>query len=140
MNWQQKMCYVAEEKVRVAALGLSQCENELAQLRAASVATESALMQSSLLTAVDLRAMSEFRNMVARSERTIIRRLHESSEILASEKRALQAERHRLRMLEKLRERDLQDFTIEEERALEAVSMEGFLSKWVSKAQTINVL
>jgi hypothetical protein len=44
------------------------------------------------------------------------------------------AERNRLRLIEKLRERALADYTLAADRELEALALECHLAKWVSNS------
>jgi flagellar biosynthesis chaperone FliJ len=133
-EWQQTVCRLEEEKTRLCRLAIAETEEKLAQLKAGSLATEHELQKRPAISAADLKALAEFRIKVIRQGRALAAEKQARLQALEKQTQKLLAERHRLRLLEKLRERALEEYTQAADRELEALALECHLSKWVSNS------
>jgi flagellar FliJ protein len=89
------------------------------------------LLEARTLGAEDLAAFERYRRHLEREAESIAaRRADCGKRIAAQQQRVVEAER-RIRLLERLRERRLAEWTLESNRELEALASETFLSKWV---------
>jgi hypothetical protein len=120
--------------MRLCRFAIAETEEKLAQLKAGSLATEHELFKRPALTAADLKALAEFRLKVIKQGRALAAEKQARIQALEKQTEKLQAERHRLRLIEKLRERALADYTLAANRELETLALECHLSKWVSNS------
>jgi hypothetical protein len=133
-EWQQTVCHLEEEQTRLCRLALAETEEKLAQLKAGSLATEHELFKRPTLSAADLKALAEFRLKVVKQGRALAAEKQARSQAVEKQTQKLMAERNRLRLIEKLRERALADYTLTADRELETLAAECHLSKWVSNS------
>ena len=133
-EWQQTVCHLEEEKTRLCRFAIAETEERIAQLKADSLATEHELLSRPAIAAADLRALAEFRLKVTQRGRALAAEKQTRAQALATQTQTLLAERHRLRLIEKLRERALDEYTLAANRELEPLALECHLSKWVSNS------
>ena len=133
-DWQQTVCRLEEEKMRLCRFAIAETEEKLAQLKAGSLATEHELFKRPALTAADLKALAEFRLKAIKQGRALAAEKQERVKALETQTQKLLAERHRLRLIEKLRERALGEYTRAADRELETLALECHLSKWTANA------
>jgi len=100
-DWQQTVCRLEEEKMRLCRFAIAETEEKLAQLKAGSLATEHELFKRPTLTAADLKALAEFRLKVIKQGRALAAEKQARIQALEKQTEKLQAERHRLRLIEK---------------------------------------
>jgi hypothetical protein len=86
------------------------------------------------MAGADLKALAEFRLKVITQGRALAAEKQAGVQALEKQTQKLLAERHRLRLIEKLRERALDEYTLAADRELETLALECHLSKWVSNS------
>jgi flagellar biosynthesis chaperone FliJ len=92
-----------------------------------------AVIAAKTLDGQQLSALDEHRRYLAREvERLLGKRSDCEKRILAQQQRVIEAER-RLRLLERLKERRLGEWTHDFNRELEELASEAFLAKWARK-------
>ena len=133
-EWQQTVCRLEEENTRLCRFAIAETEEKMAQLKAGSLATEHELFKRKAITAADLKALAEFRLKVVKQGRALATEKEARIQALETQTEKLMAERNRLRLIEKLRERALADYTLAADRELETLALECHLSKWVSNS------
>jgi hypothetical protein len=124
LQWQVKVCHFEEEKVRECLLVVSETAEKLARLKADSLGIEQELLNHRAFTATDLKARAEFRTQVVKDERALIALKQAQTRDLEAQRQKLLAERHQLRLLEKIRERALQEHRTMADRELEASALD----------------
>jgi hypothetical protein len=134
LDWQSKVCRLEEEKVRLWQHSVAETEARMAKLRADLAAIEQEALSRPTLQAADLAALERFRLMSRQSGRKLEAKRLEQIRELEKQLRIVQAERRRLRMIEKLRERAETEYRTEAGRELEAQALDSHLSKWVREA------
>ena len=133
-EWQQTVCHLEEEKTRLCRFAIAETQEKLAQLKADSLATEHELLKRPAISASDLKALAEFRLKAIKQGRALAAEKQTRVEALAKQTKTLLTERHRLRLIEKLRERALGEYTRAADRELETLALECHLSKWTANA------
>jgi hypothetical protein len=121
----------------VCRFAIAETEEKLAQLKAGSLATEHELFKRPAITAADLKALAEFRLKTIKLGRALAAEKQVRIQALEKQTQKLLAERHRLRLIEKLRERALAEYTLAADRELETLALECHLSKWVSNSAVL---
>jgi len=134
LQWQLKICQLKENDVRLSLLAISDADQRIAQLRAASLAAEHDSLNPPALTSADLVALARFRIRVIRDHEALAALKLGLQQTLKQQRENLTAERRRLRQLEKLRARSLEDYASAANRESEQLATECHLSKWVSQA------
>jgi len=133
-EWQRTVCHLEEEKTRLCRFAIAETEEKLAQLKADSLATEHELLKLPAIAAADLKALAQYRLKVIKRGRALAGEKQTRVQALETQTQKLLAERHRLRLIEKLRERALDAYTLAADRELETLALECHLSKWVSES------
>jgi hypothetical protein len=133
-EWQQTVCRLEEEKTRLCRFAIAETEEKLAQLKADSLATEHELLKRPAVSASDLKALAEFRLKVIKQGRALAAEKQARIQALEKQTQKLLAERHRLRLIEKLRQRALDEYTLAADRELETLALECHLSKWTANS------
>jgi hypothetical protein len=123
-----------ENDVRLSVLAISEADQRIAQLRAESLAAEQDSLNHRALTSADVTALARFRIRVVRDHEALAALKSELLETLRKQRENLTAERRRLRLLEKLRARSLDEYAFAANRESEELATECHLSKWVSQA------
>jgi hypothetical protein len=134
LAWQLKVCRVQEENVRLCRYAVAETEARIAQLRADLAAIEQEALSRRALQAADLAAVERFRLMSIRSGRKLETRKQEQVRELEKQLQNLIAERRRLQMIERFRERAEEQYEQAANRELETLALESHLSKWVRGA------
>ena len=134
LQWQMKVCELKENDVRLSLLAISNADQRIAQLREESLAAEHDALDHPALTSADLVALARFRIRVIRDHERLAALKLGLVQTLKQQRDMLTAERRRLRLLEKLRARSLEEYAYEANRESEELATECHLSKWVSQA------
>ena len=133
-DWQSKVCLLEEEKVRLGRYAVAGTEARIAQLRADLTAIEQEALSRHALQAADLAALDRYRLMTLQSGRKLETKKLEQIRLLEKQLLSLHAERRRLRMIGKLRERAETEYRTEAGRELEALALDSHLSRWAREA------
>jgi flagellar export protein FliJ len=133
LDWQQKVCQAEEEKLRLRMLDLAHCKEKLARLAARSVAMEQEFLGQRALVPPDLKAFAEFRRSTVKERRELVHEQEKKDALVAEQRQKLLAERRKLQVFEKLRERALSEHTAAADRELEALGLESYLSAFLRR-------
>ena len=134
LQWQERVCRIEEEKLRTCLLDVAQTEDKLARLAAERVAIEQEFSSQQALAAPDLRALAAFRHKAVLDRQALEHELQSRKTVLDAQRQKLLTERRRLEVIEKLRERALQEYNRAVDKEVEALSYESYLSTWTSRA------
>jgi flagellar export protein FliJ len=132
LDWQQRACHLEQEKLKRCLADVAETEEKLAQLDTRSIVIEQEFAQSRTIVPADLKALAEFRRKTAGDRNALGRERERQLGLLSAQRETFVSENRRLQMLEKLRERALEQHTLAADRELEALSLESYLSTWVS--------
>ena len=132
LAWQQRLCRTEEDKLRLCLAAAAETENKLARLMAEAVTIEQEFSIQAALSPPDLRALAAFRRNAVVGRQKLEREHGTRVAAADAQRQVLLHARRRLQILEKLRDRALTEHTRAADREAEALSMESYLSTWVS--------
>ena len=135
LQWQHRVCRVEEEKLHGCLSQVGETEEKLARLAAQRVAIEHEFATQAAMAPPDLQALAAFRHKTVLARQALEHERQSRLDALNAQRQKLLAERRRLQVIEKLRERALQDHTRAADREEEAVSHESYLSTWLSRSR-----
>ena len=125
-------------QVRAEEVKLQVLNDQAANLRRASesldqsrAAEEDKIRHATVLEGADLQALESYRKQVQRQKEHLRDRLVDLEKRLDAQRDQLLKARRKLRLLEKLRERRLQEWTIEANKELEQIASESHLARFV---------
>lgn len=133
LQWQQRVCRLEEDKLRTCLAEVAETEEKLAHHAAECIAIEQEFSHQPALAPPDLQALAAFRRKAATDVQLLEQQRQARQTALDTRRQKLLAERRRLHIIEKLRERALQEYTRAADRELEALSHESYLSTWISR-------
>ena len=133
LDWQQKVCQAEEEKLRIHILEVAHCQEKVAQLGARSVAMEQEFLARSSMTPPDLKAFAEFRRSTVTQRRELAEEQQKRERALGEQRQKLLIERRKLQVFEKLRARAWSEYRAQEDRELEALGLESYLSAFLRR-------
>ena len=134
LQWQIKVCHLAEEELRLARLAVSETDAAVMRLKSDCLAIEHDLLNRNLIASPDLKSLARHRVKAAQDERSLQLRKQTQLQVVEDRRTRLSSERNRLRLIEKLRERAAREHSIAVERELEALALESHLSRRVTAA------
>jgi hypothetical protein len=94
------------------------------------VPAEIQVREWSPIAAGELTALGNFRLHVKAQESEIARHRVEAAQKLADQQKLMLDARRRYRLLERLKERRLTEWTAERDRELEGIAAESYLARW----------
>ena len=133
LDWQKKLCQAEEEKLRLRILEVAECQERLARLSARCIATEQEFLGRSSMFPADLKAFAEFRRSGVKERHELIGEQKKRETVLAEQRQKLLTERRRLQVFEKLRERAWTEHRAAEDRELEVLGLESYLSAFLRR-------
>jgi len=132
LEWYQTQCRLEENRLTMCLAALNKVRDSIARLRAESLNIEREVISRPSIAGRDLASLGLYRFRVkilaAEMEQERIR----CEGAVKDQTAAVQAAQRRLRLVEKLRERRLHEFLYAEDRALETLAAEAYLSKWIA--------
>ncbi|HUI79900.1 MAG TPA: hypothetical protein VLY24_18365 [Bryobacteraceae bacterium] len=133
LDWQQKVCQAEEEKLRLRILEVAHSQEKLAKLAARSVAMEQEFLARRAMIPADLKAFAEFRRSTVKERQELVREQEKREKLLAEQRQKLLTERRKLQVFEKLRERAWSEHRAAEDREIEALGLESYLSGFLRR-------
>lgn len=130
LDWRKARLDVEESKLQRLNGGLCRIEQAAAALFEERDATDRGVLAAASTTAEDLQALSQYHRWVARQEQRLSAERREAGRQAAAQRAAvLEAERN-VRLIERLKERRLGEWTAEANREQEAAASDAFLARW----------
>ena len=126
LDWQRTLTQMEELRTKQWSAALAQVRSARTELERSRVNAGRQVLAASDLRPQDLCALAEFRQRLARKDQELSQRQRDCEQRLAEQTRRWTQARQRCRLLEKLRERRLAEYSIGVERELETVAMESF--------------
>lgn len=134
LQWQERLCRIEEDKLRERLAEVAETENKLASLFAERAAIEEEFSAQTAMAPSDLRALAAFRRKTILDQQALEQESRKRRSALDAQRQKLLSERRRLQMIEKLRSRALEEHARGADRELEALSLESYLSTWISRS------
>jgi len=132
LQWQERVCRMEEDQLRQFRAAVAETEEKLARLAAQRVAIEQELASQAALSPGDLRALDEYRRRAVGERHALDREWDARVSLVNAQRDKVVAARKKLHVLEKLRERALQEHTRAADREAEAISLESYLATWIA--------
>jgi len=121
-----------DARFRQCVAAVAAVDRARAELDATAVAADLDVRGAVSIAGADLAALDEFHRHVRSQEQVLAERRAERTRELAAQEAAMLEARRRCRLLERLRERRLAEWKEENDRELEQVATESYLSRWRS--------
>jgi hypothetical protein len=128
LSWYRKQCDLEESRLHACSAAVLEVAAEIARIQTARAALERETVHSPSARAADLIAMEHYRQRTKRDELRLEAEFHKRQSALAAQRAVLDAARLRFRLIEKLRERRLSEYTVAAERELEELAADAFRS------------
>jgi hypothetical protein len=128
LEWYGEQCRLEEDRLREKIAALNHSRAELAQASEARIHVERDLMQTAVLPAAELLALSRYRRRAIQDEQQLVEDRIRCERERDAQLVAVQAARRRVRLIEKIRERKLTEYTVEADRELEELAADAFRS------------
>jgi flagellar protein FliJ len=135
LEWRRAQLEVEEARFKREVATLAELDRRRDALRDSARLAEARVREWESVTGSDLTALAEFRLHVrAREQEMALQRADQLKRIAASQASMLEA-RRRCRLLERLRERRLEEWRGAESRELEELASESYLANWGRKGR-----
>ena len=135
LKWQERACRIEEEKLRQAAAEVAETDEKLALLAAQRASIEQEFSTQALLAPPDLRALAEYRKKVVGDRQALDRERQTRTAAVEAQRGRVLAERRKREVIEKLRERAMQEYTRAADREMETLSHESYVANWVNQSR-----
>jgi flagellar biosynthesis chaperone FliJ len=130
LEWRRTRLELEENKFRRETAALAALDRARAELEAAGVKAEVQLRQSRTITGRELAALGEFRLLVRSREADVARQRAERAKSLAAQRAALLEAQRRCRLLERLKERRLEEWRLAGNKETDSLASETYLAQW----------
>jgi hypothetical protein len=130
LEWRRKQLELEEVRLRLAIAALAELDRSRAALAAAGTRAEVDVRERRPVQGLDLEALGEFRLNIQKRDREAAGRRTECLQALAAQQAAMLEARRRCRLLERLRDRRLAEWTAARDRELEGLASEAYLARW----------
>ena len=126
LEWYSQQCRLEEERLHQRSASLSRARTDFNQAQQTRLTAESDLMGAKILPAPELIALSRYRHRALQSERRLAEHVAQREREWREQLAAVQESRRRVRLLEKIRQRKLQEHSAELDRELEELAADAF--------------
>ena len=130
LDWRQTQLELEEVRFKQQIAALADLDRARAELEATGIKAEIQVRDWSSLSGGDLAALGSFRLDVKQKEKVIAGRRVECQKTFEAQQRTMLEARRRCRLLERLKDRRLADWTSARDHELEELASESFLAKW----------
>ena len=136
LDWRRIQLELEEARCKQQAASLAALDRQRAEVEASGIRAEIQVREWSPIAAGDLSALGNFRLHVKLQESAIARRRFEAAQKLAEQQKLMLEARRRCRLLERLKDRRLTEWTAERDREVETIAAESFLARWRRRKPT----
>jgi flagellar export protein FliJ len=133
LEWYTRQYEVEERRLTVCLAALAEAKAAIASLLAERLAIEREILARQAIPAQDLVTLSLYRLGVRKREMELIVVRDRCQADVDAQRHKLQAAERRVRLLEKLRERRVAEYTYAETRELEELASDAYFSKWAAR-------
>jgi len=128
LEWYRKKCDLEENRFKLLAEQVALAESQIEFHRTQVLAHQMNLIKSSELQAFELAALGSFCRQAKKSESRLRQDCQMKQKSLEEQRKVVLAAQRRLRLVEKLRDRRLEEHRYEETRKLEELASESYLA------------
>jgi hypothetical protein len=130
LDWRRTQLELEEVRYKQQAAALAGLDRQRAEIEASGIGAEIQVRQWSPIVAGDLTALGNFRLRVKARESEIARQRCVAAQKLAEQQKLMLEARRRCRLLERLKERRLTEWTAGRDHELEEIAAESYLARW----------
>ena len=130
LDWRKTELGIEEARYRRQIEMLAEIDRERARLEGAGAAAEEQVREWNPVVGGELSALGSFRLHMKHREFALAQPRAECLQKIAAQQQAMLAARRRLRLLERLRERRLAEWTSARDREVEELASESYLARW----------
>jgi flagellar export protein FliJ len=133
LEWYTRQYELEERRLAVCLAAFAQAKAAIAALLAERLSIEQETLSRAAIPAQDLVTLSLYRLGARKREKELHTARDGRQAEVAAQRLKLQAAERRVRLLEKLRERRVAEYTYAETRELEELASDAFFSKWAAR-------
>ena len=137
LEWYRTQLQLEENGLAVCLAALHRVQERIARFEAERLSVERDVLSGGCLLARDLASLGFYRLRAKQESAAMEAERVRRERALRDQRAAVQAAQRRVRLVEKLRDRRLSEHRYTEDRALENLAAEAYLSKW-NAAQRIS--
>jgi hypothetical protein len=130
LDWRRIQLELEEARYKQQIAALSGLDRQRAEVEASGIRAEIQVREWSPVVAGDLSALGNFRLYVKSQESEIARRRFQAAQKLAEQQKLMLEARRRCRLLERLKDRRLTEWTAGRDREVEEIAAESYLARW----------
>jgi flagellar export protein FliJ len=130
LEWRRKKCRIEETRL-AACLGLVlAAERKIERLQAERTSIERELLGRAAIPAADLLNLGRYRLRANKEELELTEERRQRMLAAADQRARVQQAQQRVRLLEKLREREFAEYASAAARELDALAADAYLARW----------
>jgi hypothetical protein len=130
LDWRRIELELEEARYKQFSAELTELDRRRAEIEASGLRAEIEVREWSPVSGGDLAALGSFRLRVKSQEAEIARRRGECALKLADQQKQMLEARRRCRLLERLKDRRLAEWTAARDHELEQIAAESYLARW----------
>ena len=130
LDWRRMQLELEEARYKQQVAGIAGLDRQHAEIEASGVRAEIQVREWRPIAAGDLTALGNFRLHVKSQESEIARRRFEAAKKLAEQQKLMLEARRRWRLLDRLKDRRLAEWTTGRDREVEQIAAESYLARW----------
>jgi len=130
LGWRRVQLELEEARYKQQVAVLAGLDRQRAEVEASGIRAEIQVREWRPVAAGDLTALGSFRLYVKSRESEIARLRFEAARKLAEQQKLMLEARRRCRLLERLKEHRLTEWTAERDREVEEIAAESYLARW----------
>ena len=130
LDWRRIELELEEVRYKQQVGELAGLDRQRAEVEASGIRAEIEVREWRPIAAGDLTALGSFRQYVKSRESEIARLRFEAAQKLAEQQKVMLEARRRCRLLERLKEHRLTEWTAGRDREVEEIAAESYLARW----------
>jgi hypothetical protein len=130
LDWRRIQLELEEARYKQQLASLAGLDRQRAEVEASGIRAEIQVREWSPIAAGDLSALGNFRLYIKSQESEIARRRFEAAQKLAEQQKLMLEARRRWRLLDRLKDRRLAEWTTGRDREIEQIAAESYLARW----------
>jgi flagellar export protein FliJ len=130
LEWRRKEYRIEETRLVACSALVHATEQKIERLRAEGASIERELLGRSAIPAADFLNLSRYRLRAAKEHIELVEERRQRLQAAAERRMRVQQAQQRVRLLEKMRERRLEEHTAAANHELESLAAEAYLARW----------
>lgn len=135
LKWRALQLELSEEQLQKLFHEMRALEAQQASFAAAQSEAERAVLEAPSVAAQDLAALDGHRRWVKTQQRRLARQIRDCDARITTQREQVRKAEQDLKLMEKLRDRRLSEWTATADKQHQTLAEESFLAKWQRQAQ-----